>query len=280
MRVEGWGLDQTDRSDLSDSSGPTPNPQPSTPSPSQFTDVAEVYDDLMSVVPYRHWVDYVERICERFEASPTTVLDLACGTGNVTLELARRGYHTTGVDNSAAMLRQAQMKPHPVGARPVSFLLQDARALELPGRFDACVSLFDSLNYILTPEELGAAFSGVARHLLPRGLFVFDVNTVRALERGMFTQQGFGADPSLSYAWKSEYDPATRLCRIAMRFQVQTETGTRQFHETHVQRGYPLVEISALLEGAGLELLGIYQGFGFRPATERADRAYFVARIT
>jgi SAM-dependent methyltransferase len=250
----------------------------SLPSPSQFTDVAEVYDSLMAVVPYRLWVDYLERIWEQFDASPSTVLDLACGTGNVTLELARRGYEVTGVDNSEAMLRQARGKPFPTGARPVPFLQQDARALSLPERFDACVSLFDSLNYILTSEELGAAFAGVAQHLAPRGLFVFDVNTVRALERGMFTQQGFGEDPSLSYVWKSEYEPATRLCRIAMRFQVHTPTGTREFHETHVQRGYPLADLRALLEGAGLEVLGIYQGFGFRPATERSDRAYIVAR--
>src|SRR5438034_6566616 len=93
-----------------------------TPAPSQFTDVAEVYDSLMAVVPYRHWVNYAERIWERFECSPTTVLDLACGTGNVTLELERRGYQATGVDNSAAMIRQAQAKEpststHFVGTR-------------------------------------------------------------------------------------------------------------------------------------------------------------------
>jgi hypothetical protein len=63
-----------------------------------------------------------------------------------------------------------------------------------------------------------------------------------------------------------------------MRFQVQTPTGTREFHETHLQRGYPLAEIRSLLEGAGLEVLGAYQSFGFRSATEGADRAYFVAR--
>src|SRR5215212_9545660 len=203
-----------------------------TPSPSQFTDVAEVYDSLMAVVPYRHWVSYIERIWERFESSPTAVLDLACGTGNVTLELARRGYRATGADNAAAMVRQAQAK----GAPGVRFLLQDARNLDLPEPFDACICLFDSLNYILTPEELGAAFAGVYRHLRPRGLFVFDVNTIRALERSMFTQEGTGADPSLTYAWRSSYDPNTRLCRIAMQFQVQTRTGTREFHETHIQR--------------------------------------------
>src|SRR5436189_2679035 len=104
---------------------PTPNTQHPTPNTSQFTDVAEVYDSLMAVVPYRHWVDYVERIWDHFATSPTTVLDLACGTGNVTLELARRGYQVTGVDNSEAMLRQARVKPHPAGARPVPFLLQD-----------------------------------------------------------------------------------------------------------------------------------------------------------
>lgn len=244
------------------------------PPASQFTGVAEVYDSLMAVVPYRHWVSYVERIWERFECRPTTVLDLACGTGNVTLELERQGYQVTGVDNSAAMLRQAGTKP----VRDARFVLQDARSLQLPEPFDACVCLFDSLNYLLTPEEMGAAFAGVARSLRPRGLFVFDMNTIRALERGMFTQEGHGADPSLSYVWRSEYDPETRLCRIAMRFQVQTPTGTREFPETHVQRGYSLAEIRALLEAAGLEVLGVYRSFSFRPATEGSDRAYFVAR--
>jgi SAM-dependent methyltransferase len=245
-----------------------------TPSPSQFTEVAEVYDSLMAVVPYDHWVNYLERIWERFDCSPTTVLDLACGTGNVTLELERRGYRATGVDNSEGMIRQAQAKP----ARQARFTLQDARSLHLPETFDACVSLFDSLNYILAPEELGAAFRGVCRHLNPGGIFIFDVNTVRALERGMFTQEGTGADDSLRYVWRSEYDPGTRLCRIAMRFQVQTPSGTREFHETHVQRGYPLAEIRALLEQAGLEVLSVYEGYGFRSATEGSDRAYFVAR--
>jgi SAM-dependent methyltransferase len=245
-----------------------------TPPPSQFTDVAEVYDSLMAVVPYRHWVNYVERIWDRFECSPTTVLDLACGTGNVTLELAQRGYRVTGVDNSPAMIRQARTKR----ATWMQFELQDARHLDLPEPFDACVCLFDSLNYVLTPEELGSAFAGVFRHLRPRGLFVFDVNTVRALERGMFTQEGTGGDPSLTYVWRSSYDPETRFCRIDMRFQAQTPTGTREFHETHVQRGYPLAELRPLLEAAGFELLGDYQAYGFRPATEGCDRAYFVAR--
>ncbi len=244
------------------------------PSPSQFTDVAEVYDSLMAVVPYRQWVSYVERLWERFEASPTSVLDLACGTGNVTLELARRGYQVTGVDYAPAMLRQARAKAAP-GTR---FLLQDARRLELAESFDACVCLFDSLNYLLSPEELRDAFRGVAQHLNPRGLFIFDVNTVRALERGMFSQEGTGADPSLSYVWRSAYEPQTCLCRIAMRFQVHTPTGTREFDETHVQRGYPLAQITTLLEGAELDVLGAYQAYAFRPATERSDRAYFVAR--
>src|SRR5712692_2760779 len=132
-------------------------PMTNRPPPSQFTDVAEVYDSLMAVVPYRHWVDYIKRIWGEFDCSPTTVLDLACGTGNVTLELERRGYQVTGVDNSEAMLRQARTKP----ARQARFFLQDARHLDLPERFDACVSLFDSLNYLLTPEELGAAFARV-----------------------------------------------------------------------------------------------------------------------
>jgi SAM-dependent methyltransferase len=242
------------------------------PTPNQFRDVAAIYDSLMSVVPYRHWVGYVERIWERFGRRPRRVLDLACGTGNATLELKRRGYEVEGVDYSGPMIQIARHK-----APSIPFYEQDARALDLPGRFDDAVCLFDSLNYILEWEGLVAALEGVARHLEAAGTFVFDLNAIRALEEEMFTQAGHGHDASVAYVWQSHYAPETRLCRIDMQFLVHGATGTRQFTETHWQRGYTLEEIREAVERAGLCQVAVFDAFTFDPPTARSDRLYVVA---
>src|SRR5690242_33383 len=101
----------------------------SQPSPEQFTAVAEVYDNLMSVVPYRFWLRYVEELWQEFRHHPRRVLDLACGTGSVLEELLKRGYAAEGADASAPMLAVAREKlPE---ATPLWH--QDMRQLELPG---------------------------------------------------------------------------------------------------------------------------------------------------
>jgi SAM-dependent methyltransferase len=242
------------------------------PAPYQFRDVAAIYDSLMSVVPYRHWVGYVERIWERFGRRPVRVLDLACGTGSATVELQRRGYEVAGVDYSAAMLQIARSK-----APEIPFDEQDVRELSLPGSFDAVVCLFDSLNYLLEWEGLAAAFAGVARVLSPGGLLVFDLNAIRALEEGMFNQAGHGRDASVAYVWQSHYFPETRLCRIDMQFLVHEATGSRQFTETHWQRGYTIEEVAQALDAGGLRSVAVFDAFTFDPPTARSDRLYFVA---
>ncbi len=250
------------------------------PAESQFTHVASVYDSLMSVVPYHVWVDYVEGLWALWGFKPRRVLDLACGTGNVALELLARGYEAEGADYSEAMIEIARRK-----SPDTPFWHQDARSLQLPGApFDACVCLFDSLNYLLTTDDLRRAFSGVRRHLAPGGSMVFDMNTVRALETGMFNQRGTGRDDRLTFDWHSAWDPRSRLCTIAMEFRVrearESREGqqTRVFHETHVQRGYTESEIRSAAEDAGLELLSIYQAFTTRPLAARSDRLHALLR--
>jgi ubiquinone/menaquinone biosynthesis C-methylase UbiE len=247
----------------------------SQPSINQFTDVAEVYDNLMSVVPYAWWVQYLRQIWSLQGFRPRRVLDLACGTGNVLQELLKRGYEAEGADISPTMLRIARRKL-PQGT---PLWEQDARALNIPGPpFDACVCLFDSLNYILELPGLYAAFQGVHRHLAPGGSLIFDVNAIRALETGMFNQTGTGQDPSLEYEWHSAWEPGTRLCTIRMEFRVHSPEETRVFHETHVQRGYTLDEITRGLEEAGFELLAVYDAFTMRSPTPRSDRYHIAAR--
>jgi SAM-dependent methyltransferase len=243
--------------------------------PNQFTDVSEFYDSLMSVVPYRWWVLYVINLWSRFDCRPHRVLDLACGTGNVLKELLEHGYEAEGVDLSEGMLRVARRKL-PAGT---PLWRQDARFLNLPtAPYDACVCLFDSLNYITELDGLRRAFRGVRGHLIEGGTFVFDMNAIRALEKGMFNQSGTGKDASLEYEWESAWEPATRLCAIRMEFRVHDDGGTRVFHETHVQRGYTVAEIRGALHDEGFEVLGFFDAFSTKLPTEKTDRYHVIVR--
>ena len=241
----------------------------------QFTEIASHYDEVMSNVPYRLWVDYVRDILSRLDAKPKTVLDIACGTGNVTEEIYDRGYDVVGIDIAPEMIEVAQRKAAESGRR-IEYFVQNLANLSLDRRFDLAVSLFDSLNYITEPDDLAQGISHVIEHLNDGGLFVFDVNTEYALSRHFFDQSNLERYPR--YAWTSYYDRANKICRIEMAFEVLEDGVKRQFTEEHFQRAYSNQELNCMLENAGFEILDIYNAYTFKKPTRRSDRIFFVAR--
>ena len=182
-----------------------------------------------------------------------------------------------GVDLSAAMLERARQEATHAGL-PIEFIQQDAAELDLGARrFDAAISFFDSLNYILEPERLQSAFARVFAHLNPGGSFIFDLNTEYALAMGMFNQSSARKGDPLHYRWRSRYDPKTRLCTVSMRFSYDPGTGEREvFHETHRQRAYPKDEVTAWLHGAGFSEVFVYDSYSTEPPKKRSDRLFFV----
>ena len=131
--------------------------------------------------------------------------------------------------------------------------MQDAAELNLPQRaFDLCVSLFDSLNYILEPQRLGMAIQNVADHIKAGALFIFDMNSEYALINNFFRQDNIGSRERLRYEWDSTYDAKTRLCRVEMKFWYREENGLdRTFEEVHYQFAYREEEVRAMLTKAG-----------------------------
>lgn len=246
----------------------------------QFTRVARVYDDLMAGIPYGLWLCYIKELWRARALRPASVLDVACGTGNVTYRLAAEGYETWGVDYSQSMIEIARSKlPAYRGRGPApEFECQNAAAISLPRTFDAAVSLFDSLNYILDEQDLKRAFAAVARHLNPGGLFIFDVNTVFALSHRFFDQDNLSSQRFPLYRWVSHWDPETRLCTIEMDFRTLGEGGIEDFHETHYQRGYTTIQLRQGLEQAGLTDVEFLHAFTMRPPSGRSDRIYVISR--
>lgn len=141
-----------------------------------YADFAAFYDRLTDDVGYPQRADYIAELLMEHGMKKGIVLDLACGTGSLTLELSKRGYEMIGVDASPDMLCAAQEKCAQAGAE-VLFLCQPMEALDLYGTVNAAVCTLDSLNHITDPDTLREVLRRVSLFLEPGGLFVFDVNT-------------------------------------------------------------------------------------------------------
>jgi ubiquinone/menaquinone biosynthesis C-methylase UbiE len=253
--------------------------QESYPEHPAFTGIAPYYDALMRGVPYRQWARYLDRLLSHRKVKPKRILDLACGTGNVTELLVARGAEVVGVDLSAPMIEMARRKALQKRLS-IAYFVQDAGEMDLPGPpFDLCVSFFDSLNYIADPAHLEKAIQRVSAHLAPGGLFIFDINSEFALINSFFDQENTHSNDRLRYAWRSEYDASTRLCYVHMRFFLRESNGVdREFRETHVQFAYREDELREMLLRAGFEGIETFHAYTFRPVSPTTDRIFFVAQ--
>jgi SAM-dependent methyltransferase len=140
------------------------------PNTDPYAQMAALWD------PYASWCaphyDQFLAAAERYYGLPIrSVLDLACGTGVVSRQVAQRGGSVVGIDSNPAMLDQARRRTSECNVR---YMQADFRNFRLDESFDATVCGGDSLNYVETPEELAQVFDCVRRHLRPGGVFVFD----------------------------------------------------------------------------------------------------------
>ncbi len=244
------------------------------PGQGEFERVAPYYDHLMRTVPYRQWVDYVQKLLRQHEASPRKVLDLCCGTGQVGVEMVQRGYEVIGIDLSEPMVKGCSQQNPPLPAA-----VMDARRLGLAsGCLDLVVSLYDSLNYILEPAGLEGCFRGVNCALGPGGLFIFDLNTEHALRSGLFTQNNLDTTDPLQYSWKSYWNPETRLCRIDMRFRWDEGEQRVHFTEPHYERAHEETQVQQMLATAGFQEVSIYNAYTLNRPTRWSSRVYYVAQ--
>ena len=253
----------------------------STPA-TQFTDLAPHYDELMKVVPYAAWAEYIQLLFQIANVAPQSILDCACGTGNVSFELASRSYDVTGVDISAAMIAKAQGKSGstPSGTTlPKRFVEADLSSFNLGEKFDAATCLYDSFNYILEPEKLLAAFNCIASHIRHGGVFIFDMNAPWAFEANLFTQRDFNPMKNLHYEWHSQYQPSTRICEVTMQFKRVTDEGTQLFSEVHRERAYAREEVETMLAQSGWKLLKTYDAYTMNLPHDRSERWYFLAQL-
>ena len=134
---------------------------------SAYEALAGVYDALTEDVGYRRRADYLEKLFQKSEIPVHTVLDLACGTGEMTAILTERGYELIASDASPDMLARAREKAAGLAGEPPVFLHQTMTGLDLYGTVDAAVCCLDSLNYLTSPKDVQKAFQRLHLFIAP-----------------------------------------------------------------------------------------------------------------
>ncbi len=247
---------------------------------SAYSSLAAVYDRLNADIDYKAWADYIEAQLEKYYGrKPGSVLDLACGTGSMTIELASRGYDMTGVDLSEEMLSIARAKCDARRfAHQVLLVRQDMSELELYGSVNAVVCCLDSLNYLTDTKALGRTFSRVHNYLDPGGVFVFDMNAPAKFERVYADNAYILEDEGILCAWQNFYNPKTKLCDFELSiFREDADGRFTRFDETQRERCYSLRTVKKLLAESGFELCEISGGLSGENVDEDTERWYFTA---
>lgn len=242
-----------------------------------YTDFALVYDTLMDNTPYEEWCNRVTSVLKEEGIKNDLVLDLGCGTGTLTELLARKGYDMIGVDLSYEMLARAMEKREQSGL-PILYLQQDMREFELYGTVNAVVSVCDSLNYLLDEEEVIETFRLVNNYLDPKGLFIFDFNTVHKYRDVIGDTTIAENREDCSFIWENYYHDEDDINEYEVTFFIKEGEFFRRFVETHYQRGYTIEQMKDFLEQAGMEFVFMKDADTWDAVTPDSERVCIVAR--
>lgn len=275
-----------------------------------YTDFAYVYDLFMDNVPYEEWADRTDRLLREFDeltvpegdealaSEAHLLLDLGCGTGRFTRLMREHGYDCIGIDSSEQMLEVAMeheaSRPDDEGR--ILYLHQDMRSPDLYSTVGAVVCVCDSINYLPDTADVLETFKSVNNYLYPRGLFVFDFNTVHYYRDVLGDTVIAENRPEGSFIWENYYDDDSRINEYDLTIYIREgisgslqDAGTasdiepaegvyRRSEETHEQRAYEVDEMTGLIRQAGMEIVRVFDSDTEGDVTDETSRVCIVAR--
>ena len=268
-----------------------------------YRSFASVYDEFMDGTDYQKTADQIQDMITRFGVSKPSqkrtgaseardvllaaeknlVVDLGCGTGKLTEILADRGYDVMGIDLSEEMLGIALERRDSLSHRTL-YLCQDMREFELYGTAGTFVSVGDSVNYLLTDEDMIKLFERVNTFLFPGGIFVFDFKTLH-LYKDVIGDSTIAEDrEDCSFIWENWYDDESRINEYDLSLFIrengagENENVFRKYQEIHRQRGYTLEDMKHFAEKAGLSWIAEMDSDTMGPASEESERILCVVR--
>ncbi|MEX0722184.1 MAG: class I SAM-dependent methyltransferase [Balneolaceae bacterium] len=247
-----------------------------------YTALAQLYDVLMADVDYEMWADFIDEVIQIHHPDPIDILEMACGTGSLSLSLAKLGcYNLMASDQSPAMVEKAREKAASLNAN-IEFQTLDFTDIQINKTFDVVFSVFDSVNYLHSEKDILAMLGGSWKILNTGGLLIFDFSTPQnSLEAVDFLNNEEGSSENYRYFRESKYDPAEQFHYNSFEIEELAGDGktvVRRFQEIHKQRIYSLKEMLSIVEQSPYNLVAKYEGFDLVDADETSTRVTMVLR--
>ena len=241
-----------------------------------YGEFASVYDLLTENVPYDEIAAYYDGIIKSCGATGDLLLDMGCGTGNLTMKLAALGYDVIASDASPEMLSVAVSKLTDIN---IQYICQSMTETDLYGAVDIAVSTLDSINHLDSAEDIQRCFVRTAQNLNKGGLFLFDVNTVYK-HRCVLAENTFIYDVDGVYcAWQNNYSPEDDSVGIELDLFYENDDGSYdRGYESFREIALPQEQYMAMLQRAGFEVLNVYEYLTLEHPTETSEKLMFVAR--
>lgn len=242
-----------------------------------YDDFSVCYDRFTEDVDYLSRTKRLLELFERYDRKPTLLLDLACGTGGFSFELANAGVEVIGVDRSAGMLAAAKSKQQPETQNPL-FLNQSAEELELYGTVDGAVCMLDSLNHITDYDIFCKAIERVSLFLEKDRLFIFDVNTPYKHEVVLGDNIFVRETDDAFCIWQNEYQ-GDGLVDIYLDFFIKRTDGLYdRFCESFSEQAYSEKQLEKALTAAGLKIVAVLDDLTDNAPSNNTERIIYVVR--
>ncbi len=240
---------------------------------------AYFYDKLTENISYKKRAEYFDSLIKLHGGKKNILLDLACGTGSLSEELAKMGYDVIGTDASEEMLSCALEKKFESGL-PIQYLCQDMTRLDMFGTVDVTVCALDSLNHLPSLGHIRRTFERVSLFCEPDGLFIFDMNMPQK-HRKTLGGNTFVYDLDDVYCvWQNSLDPDSKDCRVDMTLDIfkRTDNGSfirycDEFSEIAFERSV----IEEELKAAGMKTAAVYDYDTLEPPRPDSEKLVFVA---
>ena len=241
-----------------------------------YGEFAKIYDELINEdINYDEMVTRIINICEDENINFNSYLDVACGTGNVTMRLATKFKDIFAVDLSEDMLREAfeKFKANRIKGKVIC---QDMTELTLNKKFDLITSVLDSTNYIIEEDGIESYFKSIYDHLNDDGIFIFDINSYYKLSEILGNNIYTYSEEEVFYTWENVFEED--LLSMFLTFFVKKGELYERFEEEHLERAYTEEQLEKELEKANLEVIAKFDGYTENYVQANTERIVYVVK--
>lgn len=239
--------------------------------------LAQYYDVLMDDVDYNDWCSFIEKILSMYDCKPHNILDTACGTGNITIPMALKGYNLWGVDISEEMLTIAENKARDKKLN-IKFVNQNMTELALNKSFDSVLCMCDGVNYIIEEDALFKYFKIVNNMINAGGIFIFDISSRFKLTNILGDNTLFQEKDDFYYVWENSYDEEEELLEMHLNFFIPEQGLYKRMEEYHLQRAYSEEHLVKLLTEAGFHNIRTFGDMKLEKPHQESERIFFAAQ--